>query len=105
VLVNLHTQAQAHGAENFFDLVQRLAAEIFRLQHFGLGLLYQFADTLNVRVLQAVVAANGQFEFFDGPVQVLVLDFRLALFGAGPSLDIFFKVDEDIHVVFEQLSC
>src|SRR5436190_15065109 len=31
VLVNLHPQAQAHSAENFLDLVQRLAAEVFRL--------------------------------------------------------------------------
>ena len=58
--------------QNFLDFVQRLAAEILGLQHFGFGLLDQFADGLNIRVLQAVVAANGKLELFDRTVQVLI---------------------------------
>jgi len=42
--------------------------------------LDQFADGLNVRVLQAVVAAHGEFELLDRTVEVFVLDLRTALF-------------------------
>ena len=103
MLVNLHAQTQAHGTENFLNLIQRFATEIFRLQHFGFGLLHQFANRLNVGILQAIVTAHRELEFFDGAVQVLVLDLRLALFGGATGFDIFFKVDEDIHVVLQQL--
>src|SRR5579864_3824989 len=48
VLVDLHAQAQAHGGENLLDFIQRLAAEIFRLQHFSFGLLHQLADGLDI---------------------------------------------------------
>src|SRR3546814_13881789 len=41
---NIHAQAQAHAGENFLDLVERLAAEVRRAQHLGLGLLHQIAD-------------------------------------------------------------
>src|SRR6202035_2706337 len=41
--------------------------------------------------------------FFHGTVQVLVLDLRLAIFGSAASFDIFLEVDEDIHVVLQQL--
>src|ERR1700730_5553343 len=51
-------QAQTHRGKDLFDLVQRLPPEIFRLQHLGFGLLHQFADRLNVGVLQAVIAAH-----------------------------------------------
>src|ERR1700728_2011218 len=68
VLVDLHAQAQTHGGKNFLDLVQRLAAEILGLQHLGFGLLYEFSDGLNIRVLQAVVAAHRELELFHGTV-------------------------------------
>src|SRR5581483_4274921 len=103
VLVDLHSQAQPHGTENFFDLVQRLPSEVFRLQHFGFGLLDQLANRLNVCILQAVVAAHRKLQLFDRTVQIFVLDLGLAVFRGGAGLDIFFEVDEDIHVVFQQL--
>src|SRR5208282_3576735 len=49
--------------EDLLNFVQRLAPEIFRLQHLGFGLLHQFADRLNVGVLQAVIAAHREFGF------------------------------------------
>src|SRR5271156_6202505 len=103
VLVDLHTQAQAHRGKDLLDFVQRLASEVFRLQHFGFGFLHQLADRLNVRVLQAVIATNGKFELLDRTVEVLVLNFRPALFARGRGLDLFFEVDEDVHVIFNQL--
>src|SRR5580698_399705 len=103
LLVDLHSQTQAHRAQNFLDLVQRLAAEVLGLQHFGFGLLHQFANRLNVRVLQAIVAAHGEFKFLDRTIEILVLDLGLAFFGRSRSLDVLFEVDEDIHVVLQQL--
>src|SRR2546422_8204309 len=48
------------------NLVEGLAAEVLGLEHFGFGLLYQLADGLDIRVLQAVVTAHGKFEFLNG---------------------------------------
>jgi len=53
----------------FLDLVERFAAEVFGLQHLVLALLDQFADGLDVRVLQAIVRTDGEFEFLDGTIQ------------------------------------
>ena len=58
--------------QDFLDLVERLAAEVLRLQHLGLGLLHQLADGPDVRVLQAVVGADRQLELLDALVEVLV---------------------------------
>src|SRR5882762_11104940 len=41
---NLHAEMEAHLGEHFLDLVERLAAEIRRAQHLGLGLLHEVAD-------------------------------------------------------------
>src|SRR5258707_5726602 len=60
VFVDLHSQTETHLSEDLFDLVQRFTPEVLGLQHFGFRFLNQFADGLNVRVFQAVVAANGQ---------------------------------------------
>src|SRR3546814_3630491 len=46
---NIHAEPQAHAGENFLDLVERLAAEVGRAQHLGLGLLNQIADVDDVR--------------------------------------------------------
>src|SRR6266496_1813569 len=89
VLVDLHAQAQAHRGKYLLDLVQRLTSEILGLQHLSFSLLHQFADALNIGVLQAVVAADRKLEFFDRAVQVLVLDFRPALFAGRGGLDLF----------------
>ena len=80
-----------------------LAAEVLGLQHFGFGLLHQFADGLNVCVLQAVVAADRQLQLFNRAVQVVVAQHHAAFFAARLSFDFFFEVDEDVHVVLQQL--
>src|SRR3546814_5273889 len=53
-------EPQAHAGENFLDLVERLAAEVGRAQHLGLGLLNQIADVDDVVVLQAIGRTDGQ---------------------------------------------
>ena len=50
-MINFHSQLQTHLAQDFFDLIQRLVAEIFGPEHFMLTLLHQFTDVLDVRVL------------------------------------------------------
>ena len=51
--------------QNLLDLVQRLAAEVRRAQHLGLGLLNEVADVDDVVVLQAVRRAHRQLELVD----------------------------------------
>src|ERR1700676_1342294 len=103
VLVELHAQREAHLHQYIFDLVQGLAAEVLGLEHFVFALLHQFANGLDIRVLQAVVRAHGKLEFLDGAVQMLeariVHDVRRRLDGVHR----LFKVDEDAHVVLDEL--
>ncbi|KIU01610.1 hypothetical protein QU38_00750, partial [Staphylococcus aureus] len=41
---DFHAEAKAHRRQDFLDLVERLAAEVRRAQHLGLGLLDQIVD-------------------------------------------------------------
>src|SRR3954471_19209553 len=68
-LIEAHPEAQPHAVQDFLDLVQRLAAEVLRLQHLGLGLLHQLADRADVRVLEAVVRAHRELELLDALVE------------------------------------
>src|SRR5208282_5357850 len=70
VLVEFHAQAEAHLGQYILDLVERLSAEVLGLQHFVLALLHEFADGLDVRVLQAVVGTHGKFQLFHRTVQM-----------------------------------
>src|SRR5260370_31997052 len=102
LLVDPHAQRESHGGKDFLDLIERLAAEVLGLEHFGFGLLHQLADSLDIRVLQAVVTAYGKLQLFHRAVQILILDPRL-VFASGFSLKLLFKVDEDGQVVLKQL--
>src|SRR3984885_14365561 len=51
-------ERQAPVGEDFLDLVEGLAAEVFDLEHVLLGALDQLADVLDVGVLQAVERAH-----------------------------------------------
>src|SRR5215813_9732703 len=74
LLIDLHAQREAHGGKDFLDLIERLAAEVLGLEHLRFCLLYQFADGLDIRVLQAVVAAYGKLQLFHRAIQVFILD-------------------------------
>src|SRR5256886_16137230 len=71
VLVEFHSQREAHLHQYIFDLVERLAAEVLSLQHFVFALLDELTDGLDVRILQAIVRAHGKLELLDRTVQML----------------------------------
>src|SRR6266436_4633633 len=103
MLVELHAQREAHLHQYILDLVERLAAKVLGLQHFVLALLHEFADGLDVGVLQAVVGAHGKFELLDGTVQMLEARIVGGVLRRFDGLHRLFKVDEDAHVVLDEL--
>src|ERR1700694_4264986 len=62
---DLHPEMQPHLRQHFLDLVERLAAEIRRAQHLGLGLLHQIADVDDVVVLETIGRAHRELELVD----------------------------------------
>ena len=103
VLVELHAEAQAHLVQDVLDLVERLAAEILGLEHFGFGLLHELAQVLDVGVLQAIVGAHGKLELFDGAVEIFEARIGVILDHFFGKLGLLLEVDEDAHVVLDQL--
>jgi len=57
---------KSHSAEYLLDLVQRLSAEILRLEHLIFCLLDKFGNRLDIGILQAVVRTNRQFKLVNG---------------------------------------
>ena len=51
--------------EDVLDLVERLPAEVLRLQHLGLVPLHQLVDVLDAGVLQTVLGPDGELELVD----------------------------------------
>src|SRR6056300_808062 len=47
---DIHSQMQAHARQHFLDLVQGLAAKVWRAQHLGFGFLDQITDIDDVVV-------------------------------------------------------
>src|SRR5947209_19692562 len=95
-LIDPHAEAQAHGVQDFLDLVQALPPEVLRLEHLGLGLLHQLANRADVRVLEAVVRSNGELQLLDALVEVLIADAdaRQIARRFGLLLGTLFEVDE-----------
>ena len=75
-VLELHAEREAPGGEHFLDLVERLAAQVRRLQQLGLGALDQVADVVDVLGLEAVGRAHRELEVVDRPQQDRV-DLRL----------------------------
>src|SRR6185437_3621442 len=97
---NLHTEMEAHLRQHFLDLVERLATEIRRPQHLGLGLLNQVADIDDVVVLETVGRAHRQFKLVDLAQQVLVeRQFARTLLGADRARLV--EIDEELQLVLE----
>src|SRR5438046_989587 len=70
--VEAHAEREAHLAEDRLDLIQRLLAEVLRLQELGLGLLHEIGDGSDVGGLQAVRGADGELELVHVAEEVLV---------------------------------
>src|SRR6266566_9234472 len=62
---HFHAEMQPHLGQHFLDLVERLAAEVRRAQHLGLGLLNEIADVDDVVVLETVGRAHAELELVD----------------------------------------
>src|SRR5690606_34733577 len=70
-VVELHPQIQIHRSENLFDFLERLAAEVLRLQHVLLAALNQLTYQGDVGVLQTVGGANRELQLIHRTEQVL----------------------------------
>src|SRR6266849_4116410 len=103
VLVELHAQGEAHLHQYILDLVERLAAEVFGLQHFIFALLDELADGLDVGVLQAVVGAHGKLELLDGAVEMFEARIVGGVRRRFDGFDGLFEIDKDAHVVLDEL--
>ena len=86
--------------EHFLDLVQRLAAEVRRAEHLGLGLLDQVADIDDVVVLQAVGRADRQLELVD-LLQQRRVEGQLRRERRRLLLARLLEVDENLELVLE----
>ena len=64
-----HAEHQPVTLQHLLDLGQRLLAEVGRAQQLDLRALHQIADVVDVLRLQAVGAADGQFQFVHGTQQ------------------------------------
>src|SRR5690242_5034916 len=68
-VLELHPEREPARSENFLDLVQRLAAEIRRLQQLGLRALDEIADVVDVLGLETVGRAHRELQVVDGTQQ------------------------------------
>src|SRR5271165_490535 len=102
VFIELHAQREAHLHQYIFDLVERFAAEVFGLQHFVLALLHEFADGLDIGVLQAVVGTHGKFQLFHRTIQIFEARIVDRILQDLHVVHRLFKVDEDAHMVFDE---
>ena len=101
-MVDLHAELQAHFAQDLFDLIERLVAEILGLQHLLLRLLHQLADILDISVLQTVLRAHGKFELIDAPEEVIIQWNRWPVI-APFLLWLILEINENTHLVLENL--
>src|SRR3569833_501088 len=101
--IGLHAEAEAHAVEDFLDFVERFASEVLRAQQLGFGFLHQLVDRLDAGVLQAVVRADGKLELFDRAVELFADAIAAALGHFFHLIGQFFEVDEDRHVILQQL--
>src|SRR5712691_4386973 len=70
--VETHAEVEAHLAQDGLDLVQRLLAEVLRLEQLALALLHEVGDRPDVRRLQAIGGAHGELQLVDVAEEVLV---------------------------------
>src|SRR5258708_3735028 len=79
---DLHTEIETHLRKPFLDLPERPPAEIWRPQHFGFRLLYEFADEGDVVVLQTVSRPDRKLKLINSLKQM-----RCYVWGGRPTLD------------------
>ena len=99
-VVQLHTQRKAHLGEDFLDFFQGLPSEVLRLQHLSFGLLNEFTDETNIRVLEAVPRAYRKLELVDAAKKILVEVLLFFVFLFLWWLEALLEVDEDRDLLF-----
>src|SRR5512147_2951028 len=97
-VLELHPEREAARGEHFLDLVQRLAAEVRRLQQLGLGALDQVADVVDVLGLQAVGRTHRELELVDRAQQDRI-DLRLG--AAEADLVLTLQIDEHVELALQ----
>ena len=105
MLVHFHAEGEAHARKDFLDLVERFPPEIFCLQHFGFSLRDQFANRSNIRVLEAIVRSDGKFQLIDRFIQMFRNCIMPDFSGFFDGLGLFFKLNKNLHVIFDQFRC
>src|SRR5256885_14993348 len=70
--VEARVEREAHLPEDRLDLVERLLAEVLRLEQLGLRLGHELGDGPDVRALEAIRRADGELELVDVAEEVLV---------------------------------
>src|SRR5437667_8112424 len=70
--VEARVEREAHLPEHRLDLVERLLAEVLRLEQLGLRLGHELGDGPDVRALEAIRRADGELELVDVAEEVLV---------------------------------
>ena len=102
MFVKLHSEIQAHATENVANFSQRLLTKILGRQHFALRTLHEISNSLNTGVLQAIVRTDGQLEFVNRSIELIVARQGRALsLLVAVIFRVFFKVNKDRHVIFD----
>jgi competence protein ComEC len=70
--IETHAEGEPHLSQDGLDLVERLLAEVLRLEQLRLRALHQVGDAADVGRLEAVGRPHGQLELVHAPEQVLV---------------------------------
>src|ERR1043165_1351726 len=104
LLVKLHTEVETHAVQDLFDLIQRLLAEVLGGKHLALGALDQVANRPDVGILETVVRTNAQLQLINRAIELIVARQRRTLhLRVSKIVRVLFEVDEDRHVILDQL--
>src|SRR4051794_15256733 len=97
---HFHAKMQPHLRQHRLNLVQRLAAEVRRAEHFRLRLLYQVADIDDVVVLETISGAYRQLQLIHFLEQHRI-EGEIGLGFLQHALAGLFEVDENLELVLQ----
>ena len=102
LFVKFHPKIQTHAVQNFLDLVQRLLAEILRGQHLAFAALHQITNRPDIRISDSCKSAPTIPAH--QPIELIIAWQRWSLdLRVSEVVGVFFKVNEDRHVILDQL--
>src|SRR6187549_1843183 len=71
-LIEAHAETETHRLQDLLDLVQRLSAEVLRLQYLCFFFLLLLLNRADVPVLYLVLLPHREIQFFVPLVEMLV---------------------------------